>query len=94
VYGKEGIGDLYFTYDSRALKYEIKEGTNYIKFKFKQDIPNDIKVEYGEAIPWFNQSGLGDQIKSSEELINLWNRDLIEIVERWEFKSGTWLKTK
>src|SRR5690606_21257001 len=61
----EGVEDLVFTYDSRALAKSIKEGTIYIKFRLKENIPDNLIFEYGEAIPWFDFTGNADQIKSS-----------------------------
>jgi hypothetical protein len=92
VYGNEDVGDLFFTYDSRALGSNIKESTNYIKFKFKKDIPDDISFEYCDIIPWFGKQGLGDQIKSSKPFNDI--QDYIEIVEQLEFKNGQWEKIK
>lgn len=86
VYGTQGIDDLYFTYDSRALKYNIKEGTNYIKFKFKSNVPDDVIFEYGDVTPWFGRQGLGDQVKSSKKLKDLIDDGIIEI----KFKGGQW----
>ncbi|WP_185145299.1 fibronectin type III domain-containing protein [Apibacter muscae] len=94
VYGKEGISDLYFTYDSRALKWNISEGTNYIKFKFKSNVPESISFEYGDVIPWFGKQGLGEQVKSSQELSKLFENGIIEIVERMEYRNGKWINIK
>lgn len=90
VYGIQGIDDLYFTYDSRALKWTIGEGTNYIKFKFRSNVPDDVVFEYGDIVPWFGRQGLGDQIKSSKKLKDLIDDGIIEIIERKEFKEGQW----
>ncbi|MEM6738083.1 MAG: hypothetical protein AAF620_18645, partial [Bacteroidota bacterium] len=92
VYGSEGIDDLYFTYDSRALKYEISEQTQYLKFKLTNDIPPDVKFTYAEVIPWWGKQGLGDQVKSSQKFSNLFKEGVIEIIERWEFQQGKWVK--
>ncbi|MEM8940499.1 MAG: hypothetical protein AAGC64_14270, partial [Bacteroidota bacterium] len=94
VYQGEGIGDLLFTYDSRALESNIREGTNYLKFRFLDNIPNDVVFEYGEVIPWFGKQGLGDQIKSSKPFAFLWNDGdgVIEIIERFEYRNGQWIK--
>jgi hypothetical protein len=94
VYGTQGIDDLYFTYDSRALKYNIKEGTNYVKFKFKNNLPSDLKFEYGDVIPWFEKQGLGDQVKSSINFDDVRIRKYIEITEQLEFRQGKWIKIK
>ncbi len=90
VYGSQGIDDLYFTYDSRALKWDIGEGTNYIKFKFKSNVPDDVIFDYGDVIQWFERQGLGDQVKSSKKLKDLIDDGIIEIIERKEFKGGHW----
>jgi hypothetical protein len=92
VYGTEEIDNLYFTYDSRSLKYNIEEKTNYIKFKFKDNLPPDLKFEYGEVIPWFGKHGLGDQVRSSIDFREL--RNYIEIVEQLEYREGKWIKIK
>ncbi len=92
VYGNEKIGDLSFTYDSRALKYDIGEGTHYIKFEFVQAPPPNLKFEFSEVMPWFGKTGLGDQVKSSMSLKELADRNIIKIVERMEFKGGKWVK--
>lgn len=94
VYGTEGIGDLYFTYDSRALKWDIGEGTNYIKFKFNDNIPDDVIFEYGDVIPWFGKGGLGDQVKSSKYLLELEKKGIIQIIERKEYRNGIWKNIK
>ena len=90
VYGTQGIDDLYFTYDSRALKWKIGEGTNYIKFKFKSNVPDDVIFEYSDVIPWFGRQGLGDQVKSSKKFKDLLDEGIIEIIERKEYKNGKW----
>ena len=92
VYGNEKIGDLSFTYDSRALKYDIGEGTHYIKFEFVQAPPSNLKFEFSNVMPWFGKTGLGDQVKSSMSLKELADRNIIKIVERMEFKGGKWVK--
>lgn len=92
VYPGENMSNLFFTYDSRALSSSIKEGTNYLRFKFKDNIPNDVIFEYGEVIPWFGKQGLGDQIKSSKKFYDI--KDYIEVVEQMEYRSGQWVKIK
>ena len=92
VYGTQGIDDLYFTYDSRALKYNIGENTNYVKFKFKDNLPSDLKFDYGDVQPWFGKQGLGDQVKSSADFKEL--KNYIEILEQFEFKNKKWVKIK
>ncbi len=91
IYEGEKIGDLHFTYDSRALGNNIQEGTNYIKFKVTDKIDGTVFFEYGDAIPWFGKQGLGDQMKSSKTLIELYDKGMIEIVERLEFRNGKWV---
>jgi hypothetical protein len=86
--GTEGVEDLMFTYDSRALANKIKEGTYYYKFRIKDDVPNLI-FEYGEAIPWFKLTGNADQIKSSFKFNDIINH--IEIVEKLKFENGKWI---
>ncbi len=85
---------MVFTYDSRALANTIEEGTYYFKFKLLGDLPNGLVFEYGEAIPWFNLSGLADQVKSNMKFDELLNRGNIEILETLMFKSGKWVEVK
>jgi hypothetical protein len=79
-----------------ALPTKIQEGTNYVKFKFKENanIPDNGLFEYGDVVPWFDKSGLGDQVKSSQQLKNLLDETYIEIIEQLEFKDGKWIKNK
>jgi hypothetical protein len=95
VYQGEGLNDLYFTYDSRSLVTSVKtEGLTYIKFKFREKVPTHVEFEYGEIIPWWGRNGLGDQIKSSVPLRELWNNGdgVIEIIEKLEYRNGQWVK--
>lgn len=87
----EGVEDLIFTYDSRALANQIKEGTYYYKFRIKDDVPSLI-FEYGEAIPWFNLQGTADQIKSSLKFNDI--LDHLEIIEKLKFENGKWINAK
>ncbi len=91
VYKGEGIEDLYFTYDSRALKYTIEEGTTYFKFRITKDISDDVTFKYGEVIPWWGKAGLGDQIESSKNLFDLLSSGELEIVEKMIFRNGKWV---
>ncbi len=68
----------------------MQNGTNYIKFRFLENVPNDLIFEYGEVIPWFGRQGLGDQIKSSQSLFELYEQGIIEIIERKEFINSQW----
>lgn len=88
VYANEDIENLFFTYDSRALKHDIREGTQYVLFELKSTVPSHLKFEYGEIIPWFGKQGLGDQIKSSINFAEL--TDHITIVEIKTFINGQW----
>jgi hypothetical protein len=90
VYGDEGVGNLHFTYDSRALGDAIEEGSIYIKFKFKNNLPPDLKFDYGDVQPWFGKQGLGDQVKSSRLFSELNDEGYIEIVEKLEYRNGKW----
>jgi hypothetical protein len=90
VYGNEGVGDLVFTYDSRALKDRITEGTRYVKFKIKNSVNPNLEFEYGEAIPWFNLSGNADQIKSSINFSSLKKDVDYEIIEVLKYQGGQW----
>ena len=87
----EGINDLVFTYDSRALNTEIADGTYYFKIKFIDNLPTNLKFEYGEAIPWFNKMGNADQIKSSLKFFQLKNGEHYEIIEKRKFTDGKWV---
>lgn len=92
------------TISARALRENYSEivanGEDYFYFLFKMDdIPSDLKFEFGEAMPWFGEVGGAIQIKSSKALHEL--GDNIKIVEKWKLlPDGTWkqdfsiLKTK
>lgn len=90
----EGVADLVFTYDSRALASQIQDGTHYIKFKLKDNLPGNLEFEYGEAIPWFNLPGNADQIKTSIPFQNL--KDNVEILEvlKYDGINNKWVKIK
>lgn len=91
VYTGEDVGDLVFTYDSRALNTQIPEGTFYLKFKFKNNLPQDLQFEYGEAIPWFNAAGNADQIKSNYNFNNLIEGVHYDVVEKLVYQNGQWV---
>lgn len=91
VYEGEGVGELVFTYDSRALSSQIPENTFYIKFKFKNNLPQGLKFEYGEAIPWFNTMGNADQVKSTINFNNLVEGVHYEVLEKLKFVNGNWI---
>uniref|UniRef100_UPI00280A54F5 hypothetical protein n=4 Tax=Capnocytophaga TaxID=1016 RepID=UPI00280A54F5 len=84
----EGVEDLVFTYDSRALSNPITEGTYYYKFKMKKGLPSNLEFEYAEAIPWFKLQGTADQIRSSEKFSEISGH--IEIIEVLKFEKGKW----
>jgi hypothetical protein len=84
----EGVEDLVFTYDSRALSNPITEGTYYYKFKMKKGLPSNLEFEYAEAIPWFKLQGTADQIRSSEKFSEI--SEHIEIIEVLKFEKGKW----
>ncbi len=90
----EGVNDLIFTYDSRALSNKIQEGTYYYKFRIKTNVSSNLEFEYGEAIPWFNLLGNADQIKSNIKFDILLKQGDIEIIETLRFEGGKWLKLK
>lgn len=90
----EGVNELVFTYDSRALATKIDEGTFYIKFRLKDNLPSDLSFEYGEAIPWFNLLGSADQIKSTWNFNKLLKSDMVEILETLKFENKKWIKIK
>lgn len=87
----EGVADLVFTYDSRALASKIQEGTYYYKFKIKDEVPG-LFFEYGEAIPWFGYMGTADQVKSSLKFNDILSH--IEIIEKLKFEGGKWINVK
>ncbi|MFB9121666.1 hypothetical protein ACFFUE_10765 [Bergeyella porcorum] len=88
----EGVEDLVFTYDSRALSNPITEGTYYYKFKMKKGLPLNLEFEYGEAIPWFKLQGTADQIRSNKKFSEI--SEHIEIIEVLKFEKGKWKKQK
>ena len=90
----EGLSELVFTYDSRALKNSIKQGTRYIKFKFKNNLPTNLSFEYGETIPWFNLTGNADQIKSTINFLDLKEGIHYEIIEVFKYQNNNWLNIK
>jgi len=90
VQSGEGIDDLVFTYDSRALKDQITEGTFYIKFKLTA-LPTNLKFQYGEAVPWFDNLGSADQIKSSINFADLEADINYIILEKLQFQSNNWV---
>jgi hypothetical protein len=58
-----------------------------LEFKLKK-VPDDLKYEFGEAIPWFGEIGGAIQIKSSKGLHEY--IDDIEILEKWSLINGKW----
>jgi len=90
----EGVGDLVFTYDSRALADRIQDGTHYIKFKLKDNVPANLEFEYGEAIPWFKLQGNADQAKTSIKFQDLMQDGYIEILEVLKKEDNVWKKIK
>ncbi|MDO6808360.1 fibronectin type III domain-containing protein [Zobellia galactanivorans] len=87
----EGVGDLVFTYDSRALISQIQEGTYYLKFKLKNNLPVNLTFEYGEAIPWFGTLGNADQIKSSYKFSDLIEDVHYDVIEKLVYQNGQWI---
>ncbi len=88
VNSNEDIENPFFTYDSRALKNDIREGTQYILFEIKSSAPSSLKFEYGDIIPWFGKQGLGDQVKSSMNFGSL--TDHITILDTKTYINGQW----
>ena len=86
----EGVEDLVFTYDSRALADEIQNGTYYYKFRLKGNLSQDIEFKYGEAIPWFGLSGNADQVKSSFAFNQIPSEN-IEIINKLVYENGNWV---
>ena len=82
---------MVFTYDSRALNSQIPDGTYYIKFKLKDNLPPDLIFEYGEAVPWFNTAGNADQIKSSYRLNDLIEDTHYDVLEKLVYQNGQWV---
>lgn len=56
------------------------------------NLPSDLKFDYGDVQPWFGKQGLGDQVKSSVDFKQL--KNYIEILEQFEFKNKKWIKIK
>jgi len=92
VYSGEKIDNLIFTYDSRALKDKIQEGTRYVKFRLKETVTNNLEFEFGEAIPWFKVQGNGDQVRSNLNFNELKKGLDYEIIELMKFENGKWIK--
>ncbi|WP_317898810.1 hypothetical protein [Aurantibacillus circumpalustris] len=87
----EGLQDLVFTYDSRALNTQIPQNTYYIKFKLLSNLPSSLKFDFGEAIPWFNTSGTADQIKSSIKFSDLIEGIDYQVIEKLKYVNGNWI---
>lgn len=84
-----------FSLQARALGVNYDDltdlGQSYYYYKFKiVNPPTDLIFNYGEAAPWFNEIGGAVQIKSSVGFHNL--TQYIEIVEKWQFANGQWIK--
>ena len=94
VYSNDDVGDLIFTYDSRALKGSFRKDLRYVKFKFKDSFSSNITFEYGEAVPWFNVPGYADQVKSNVNFSNLKEGIDYEILEILKFDGTNWIKVK
>ena len=58
-----------FSFKSRALR---GDETDYAEF-YDLVVLEDISVEQGSIIPWFNQPGQGSQIMFSEDIIEIRN---------------------
>lgn len=85
-------GSIY-TLASRALGVNYDDlvdlGQSYYYFKFKIiNATDDISIDYGDAIPWFNEIGGATQVKTSKRFEKY--LDKIDILEKWEFKNGVW----
>jgi hypothetical protein len=93
VIGQEGVNELVFTYDSRALATDIQPNSYYIKFKFKSILPSTLEFTYGEAIPWFNRTGFGEQVKSTIRFDDLVEGLHYEILERLKYVNGQWVSS-
>lgn len=64
-----------FSFKSRALR---GDETDYAEF-YDLVVLEDISVEQGSIIPWFNQPGQGSQIMFSEDIEELIKEGKIEI---------------
>ncbi|MFL1897211.1 hypothetical protein ACJRPK_16025 [Aquimarina sp. 2-A2] len=85
--------DAVATISARALKENYSEiaanGDDYYYFLFKlKETPSDLKFEYGEAMPWFGETGGAIQIKSSKGLHEFGSE--IIVVEKWKLVDGAW----
>ncbi len=87
--------DIVPTINARSLKENysdiVKKGDDYYYFVFKfEDIPSDLKFEYGEAMAWFDKAGGATQIKSSKHLHKL--EENIVFLEKWKLVDGKWVQ--
>lgn len=71
---KKSDGSM-FSFKSRALR---GDETDYAEF-YDLVVLEDISVEQGSIIPWFNQPGQGSQIRFSEDIEELIKKGKIEI---------------
>ena len=71
---KKSDGSM-FSFKSRALR---GDETDYAEF-YDLVVLEDISVEQGSIIPWFNQPGQGSQIRFSEDIEELIKEGKIEI---------------
>jgi hypothetical protein len=86
-----------FSLRSRALGVNYDEmeelGQSYYYIKFKiSNASSNLKFQYGDAAPWFDEIGGAIQIKSSENFNDIQNS--IEILEKWKFETGQWKELK
>ncbi|WP_425658301.1 fibronectin type III domain-containing protein [Tenacibaculum ascidiaceicola] len=88
--------DIPYTYDSRALLDNVKEGTVYIKFRVKD--PKGLIFKYGEAIPWKNRTedklqGMAMQVQiDGIKFHSDGFKDKYDIVQKSIYRNGKWEK--
>ncbi|MEX0274212.1 MAG: hypothetical protein AB3N16_07540, partial [Flavobacteriaceae bacterium] len=90
----EGVGDLHYTYDSRALKDKMEDGMYYFSFKIRPTARSGLSIEEGDVMPWFgvNEKMVGEQIKVNIPFHNLdAHSDLQDIVAKQRV-DGHWRK--
>lgn len=88
-----GVNNLVYTFDNRALSTNIEKGTYYIKFKIKESIPSDLEFKYGETIPWFGLQGNGQQVESTKPLNDI-DSSAFEIMELLQYDGSKWIEIK
>lgn len=94
VGSSEGLDNLYYTYDSRMLSGEIKDGMYYFNFSFSDKV-DEFDVTYGDVMPWFGNAKAddlaGEQVMFGKKL-HLLTADNFQGVKAQVRYNGEWRK--